>query len=271
MKMTSTKLSKTIPLATIGPKWPGVKVVVTETGFQPDTALLNPYGFNLGTHVGDELSQVDNRREAVQAVMGAPIVWLNQVHGCDVYFVASSSSIKVPNADASLSVNNDVALAIMTADCLPVVFAAVDNSGQVKGVAAAHAGWRGLHTGVLQATAMSLAHACDLPLIQIKAWMGPAIGPNSFEVGQEVLDAFVQQEPANELCFRKAHEPAKYLANIYGLAQVALGNAGLGHLEGGGLDTLTDSRWFSHRRGQQQGIPSGRFATLIRLLPSEGA
>ena len=164
-----------------------------------------------------------------------------------------------------------IACAIMTADCLPVLFAAFDVSGKAVGVAAAHAGWRGLHAGVLQASANALAKACAVPTSQVKAWMGPAIGPESFEVGQEVFDAFVQQNALNAACFTSGQTCGKYLADIYALARIALSGLGVVNVEGGGLDTLTDLRWFSHRRGQQQGVPSGRFATLIRLLPGQVA
>ena len=268
MKTILTNLNKTIPLSDIGPQWAGVKVLVTETGFPAGGVAPLPFGFNLGTHVGDELAQVETRRNALGAHLGAPIAWLNQVHGCDVVHVTESGS--TPNADASCSIRSSVALAIMTADCLPVLFAAFDVSGKPVGVAAAHAGWRGLHAGVLQASVNALAQACAQPPAHIKAWMGPAIGPQSFEVGQEVLSAFVQQNPLNSSCFLPGASPTKYLADIYGLARIALSGAGVHSVEGGGLDTLTDSRWFSHRRGQQQGVPSGRFATLIRLLPEHG-
>lgn len=274
--MTSTNLNKTIPLSNIGPKWAGVKVLVTETGFRQGAEPPCSFGFNLGTHVGDALADVQSRREALQTHLGAPIAWLNQVHGCDVFSITNavnpdSNEPNAPNADASLSTRSDVALAIMTADCLPVLFAAFDVSGKAVGVAAAHAGWRGLHAGVLQASANALANACALTTGHLKAWMGPAIGPESFEVGQEVFDAFVQQNGLNAACFKPSQACGKYLADLYVLARIALSSAGVVSVAGGGLDTLTDSRWFSHRRGQQQGQVSGRFATLIRLLPSQAA
>jgi len=271
MKMTSTSLSDLPPISAIGPNWPGVKVAVTQTGFQGSEHASPPYGFNLGTHVGDCLADVEVRRAAVQAHMGAPIVWLNQVHGCDVHVANSQPGEAVPVADASVCTHSQACLAIMTADCLPVVFAAFDSAGAAIGVAAAHAGWRGLVGGVLQATAQSLATRCAVPDQHIKAWMGPAIGPQSFEVGAEVRDAFAQQNALNLSCFEPGAQSGKYLADIYGLARNALTQQGLSHVEGGGLDTFTDWRWFSHRRGQQLAVPSGRFATLIQLLPSQAA
>jgi YfiH family protein len=268
-KMTSTSLSDILQLSQLGPSWPGVKVAVTQSGFHTGSSSLSPYGFNLGTHVGDRLESVENRRAALQAHMGAPIVWLNQVHGCAVHFARPLADACVPNADASVCIDPQACLAIMTADCLPVLFAAFDQEGQAVGVAAAHAGWRGLLDGVLQATAKALADQCAVPARQIRAWMGPAIGPLSFEVGADVRDAFTLRNPNNQQCFKPGAGAGKYLADIYMLAAQALAEQNIRNLEGGGLDTFTDSSWFSHRRGQQLGIPSGRFATLIRLLPSQ--
>lgn len=274
--MTLKKLNKEIPVSQLGPDWGGVKVLVTETGFDDPQRDANPYGFNLGTHVGDSLAHVQARRSLVEKEMGAPVVWLSQVHGCEVFEAklasdAMSSGTTPPVADASISVSCNLALAIMTADCLPVVFVAFSNSGKALGVAAAHAGWRGLHAGVLQASAGALSRACKVPLTQVKAWMGPAIGPHSFEVGAEVFHAFVQQSPNAIECFKQSGKPEKYMADLYALARLALRELGASNIEGGGWDTVTGPRWFSHRRGQQQGVQSGRFATLIRLLPEHGA
>ncbi|WP_275271291.1 peptidoglycan editing factor PgeF [Limnobacter sp. P1] len=276
LTMTLKKLNKEIPVSQLGPDWDGVKVLVTETGFDALKRDADPYGFNLGTHVGDSLTHVQARRSLVEKEMGAPVVWLNQVHGCEVFEArlasdAMSSGTTPPVADASISVSCNLALAIMTADCLPVVFVAFSNSGKALGVAAAHAGWRGLHAGVLLASAKALSQACEVPLMQIKAWMGPAIGPHSFEVGAEVFNAFVQQNPNTIECFKPGDKSGKYLADLYALARHALRELGNSNIEGGGWDTVTDPRWFSHRRGQQQGVQSGRFATLIRLLPEHGA
>lgn len=271
MKMSLTSWSDTPPFSALGPNWPGVKVAVTQTGFQGSEHACTPYGFNLGTHVGDCLAEVAARREVVQIHMGAPIVWLNQVHGCDVHVANSQPGEAAPDADASVCTHSQACLAIMTADCLPVVFAAFNDTGIAVGVAAAHAGWRGLVSGVLQATARSLATRCGVPVQQIKAWMGPAIGPKSFEVGVEVRDAFVQQLALNLSCFAPGAQSGKHLADIYGLARNVLVKQGIRSVEGGGQDTFTDWRWFSHRRGQQLAVPSGRFATLIRLLPSQAA
>lgn len=274
--MILKKLNNEVPVSQLGPDWEGVRVLVTETGFDNPQPDASPYGFNLGTHVGDSLAHVQVRRRSVEREMGAPVLWLNQVHGCEVFEAklasdAISSGMTPPVADASVSVNCDLTLAIMTADCLPVVFVAFSSSGKALGVAAAHAGWRGLHAGVLLASAKALSQACEVPLMQIKAWMGPAIGPHSFEVGAEVFHAFVQQNPNTIECFKPGDKSGKYLADLYALARLALRELGNSNIEGGGWDTVTDPRWFSHRRGQQQGAQSGRFATLIRLLPEHGA
>ena len=277
--MTLKKLNKRIPVSGLGPDWLGVKVLVTESGFDHPQFHVDSYGFNLGAHVGDCLADVRDRRSSTEQEMGAPVVWLNQVHGCQVFNAnlasdAHSSRTAPPGADASVSVSSDVTLAIMTADCLPVVFVALSKSGKALGVAAAHAGWRGLHAGVLQASAIALSQACKVPLTQIKAWMGPAIGPDSFEVGAEVFQAFAEQNASSVDCFKPCaaltDKPEKYMADLYALARLALRELGDANIEGGGYDTFTDPRWFSHRRGQQQGVQSGRFATLIRLLPEHG-
>lgn len=260
-------LTEPLPLSGDVPAWPGVEVWVTQTGFQAAHQNSRPYGFNLGTHVGDDPLQVANRRQRLEVAVGVPIQWLNQVHGCTVHHAHGAA--EAPPADASIALNASLALAIMTADCLPVLFAAYsDNGRDALGVGAAHAGWRGLHGGVLQATANELARACRVGTANVRAWLGPAIGPDSFEVGEEVKHAF---ETIGLICpasFKRGNQPGKYFANLYSLARLALKNVGVVDITGGGQDTLTDLNWFSHRRGQQAGVPAGRFASLIRLLPS---
>ena len=252
--------------------WAGVRVAVTQSGLggrQDDHALVSAdRGFNLGDHVGDEPAAVFARRQALELELGAPILWLNQVHGCEVAQAAAERLGQAVQADASVSTSPTRALAIMTADCLPVVFTAFDRQGQALGVGAAHAGWRGLHAGVLQACLSRLAQACSVPPSQIQAWMGPAIGPLSFEVGAEVRAAFVDQHPGNQVCFTAQNDGSgKYLADIYGLARLALLQAGCSQVLGGGQDTFTNANWYSHRRWQKGLGPNGRQATLIRLLP----
>ncbi|WP_370260679.1 peptidoglycan editing factor PgeF [Limnobacter sp.] len=250
-----------------------VRMAVTQTGLGgPLHPLVNPaVGFNLGAHVGDDVGDVQARREALAQWVGAPIVWLQQVHGCEVVDAGQMADTQIqnnpaPQADASLVFGSSRALAIMTADCLPVLFVAL-SEGRVLGVAAAHAGWRGLHAGVLRVCAGQLAQRCGIRTAHIVAWLGPAIGPASFEVGSEVREAFLQRLPNSCGCFVQGTTAGKYWADLYGLARLDLADAGVSQVQGGGEDTLTDGRWFSHRRSQQKNLPAGRMATIVRLLP----
>ncbi|MGL4715247.1 MAG: peptidoglycan editing factor PgeF, partial [Aeromonas sp.] len=144
-------------------------------------------GLNLGAHVGDELAQVEANRGRLQqvAAIPGPLNWLNQVHGTVVHPVSGHYE-QTPDADAACAHTAEQACIVMTADCLPVLFC--DRAGTV--VAAAHAGWRGLKEGVLEASIAAMA--CDPA--DILAWLGPAIGPTAFEVGSEVRDAFMTEQ-----------------------------------------------------------------------------
>jgi YfiH family protein len=219
-------------------------------------------GLNLGTHVGDQPHNVARNRAILRELLPDEPVWLSQVHGTAVVDVAVVGPQQVPEADASLSTVPGKVCAIMTADCLPVLFA--DKDG--KAVAAAHAGWRGLAAGVLENTveAMRAAGAGELT-----AWMGPAIGQYRFEVGPDVKQAFLQGaldasgmrhvEAAFSLIDGK---PNKYLADIYGLARYLLHRAGVPEVHGGEFCTVSNSgRFYSYRR---DGV-TGRQATLIWL------
>lgn len=259
----------------LGPHWNGVRLAVSVAGPQSPE---RPYGLNLGLHVGDHADEVHARRQALSTWMGAPIVWLNQVHGTEVFCANQPVPMDVTpaQADACTALNSEVALAIMTADCLPAVFVARNRHGQAVGVAAAHAGWRGLQAGVLEKTVRELIGLTQTDVNLVSGWLGPCIGPSSFEVGQEVFDAFVQSHPENADFFvpvtgqntvESPAVPSKYLANLRALADSALRRCGLSDIQQSDVDTFTDSRWFSHRRAQKQGVPAGRFATLIRLLP----
>ncbi len=259
----------------------GVWVAVTRTGFKSHD---DGYGLNYGAHVGDCLEDVHRRRAALEAEVGVPLVWLNQVHGVEVCLatplLASNSNLNPPQADASVLANCDSALAIMTADCLPVVFVARNTRGVPVGVAAAHAGWKGLLNGVLSNAVLSLAQATSQPVRQIAAWLGPAIGPQSFEVGEEVREAFLSGFASNSIvqpnlqptissAFTPAANAGKWLADLYQLARISLNQSGVGHVECANPpeDTFTDLSWFSHRRAALLGRQAGRMATLVRLLP----
>lgn len=252
---------------------------VTQTGF---VGQDEGYGLNYGTHVGDELAAVQARRAALELKVGAPILWLNQVHGVEVCTanpsLAENSGLNPPSADACFALNPDVALAIMTADCLPVVYVIHNSAGLPVGVAAAHAGWKGLLNGVLRNTALGLAQASQQPLNRISVWFGPAIGPQSFEVGEEVREAFCARftrfTHSVQSAFKPSGRPGKWLANIYELARIDLQHTGVEQIEATPIegttqpeDTFTDLKWFSHRRAAQLGRQAGRMATLVRLLP----
>ena len=212
---------------------------------------------NLGLHVGDDLATVQKNRDALKAVLPNEPIWLNQVHGthvvdADVYKEGIDTHLDVPSADASVTSTPGRVLAIMTADCLPVLLASSDG----KVVGAAHAGWRGLAAGVIEQT-VALMRAKqsngEKAQAEIIAYLGPAIGPHAFEVGSEVRDIFMTQNPASAACFEQLQEKGKYLADIYGLACLRLNALGIENIEGGGECTLQDPDYFSYRRDQQTG------------------
>jgi purine-nucleoside/S-methyl-5'-thioadenosine phosphorylase / adenosine deaminase len=201
--------------------------------------------------------RTDDRRRLREALqLPAEPGWLKQVHGANVVRLTGvgrhSHAADPPEADASYTTDLGTVCVAMAADCLPVLFC--DEAGTT--VAAAHAGWRGLAAGVLEATVRALpARPAGL-----MAWMGAAIGPQSFEVGAEVREAFVSRDAGAAACFVPRPAAGKYLADLYGLARRRLTAAGVTRVYGGGLDTLRDpSRFFSFRRDAS----SGRMAALI--------
>ena len=233
------------------PNWPApawVKAcVTTRTG----GVSLAPFdSLNLGDHVGDEPAAVaENRRRLTDRLAIRP-AWLQQVHGITV---VEADPAQVATADACWTATPGIACTAMTADCLPVLFC---NRAGTR-VAAAHAGWRGLANGVLEATLDSL----EVPADEILAWLGPAIGPQAFEVGPEVREAFVAQLPQAAQAFVPSHNAGKLLADIYALARLRLAARGVTAVYGGGQCTVTDPRFFSYRRNPR----TGRFASLIWL------
>jgi len=233
------------------PDWPlpaGVHALQTIRG---GGASAGPYAaFNLGDHVGDAPAAVALNRRRLAACVPGRIGWLQQVHGTAVADLDHLYEA-VPVADAAIARERGVACAIMTADCLPVLFCAADGSV----VGAAHAGWRGLLAGVLEATVSAMAMSPG----RIRAWLGPAIGPEAFEVGAEVRDAFVARDAAAAGCFRPLPE-GKWLADLHALARQRLADVGVTDVAGGDACTFRDAdRFFSYRR---DGI-TGRMATLI--------
>ena len=233
------------------PDWPAparVKACVTT---RAGGVSLAPFdSLNLGDHVEDSPEAVaENRRRLTERFSIQP-AWLQQVHGIAV---AHADPGLVATADASWSATPGIACTVMTADCLPALFC--DRAG--TRVAAAHAGWRGLAAGVLEATLDSLA----VPPEDVLVWLGPAIGPQAFEVGPEVREAFVQQLPETAKAFVPSQNAGKFMADIYELARLRLAACGVTAVYGGGFCTVSDPRFFSYRRSPR----TGRFASLIWL------
>jgi YfiH family protein len=208
-------------------------------------------GLNLGSHVSDRLQDVDANRNSLRRFLPASPIWLNQVHGSHV--VNAAEVVPGVQADAIIATQPGLVCAILTADCLPVLFC--DAEGKVVG--AAHAGWRGLAGEVLENTVASMRAAGAGELM---AWLGPAIGPNRFEVGADVLAAFVDRDAQATRAFQAISGSAnKYLADIYALARLRLESVGVMHIYGGGYCTVSERRFYSYRRDGA----TGRMASLI--------
>ncbi|MFA7894712.1 peptidoglycan editing factor PgeF [Pseudomonas putida] len=235
------------------PDWPAPASVRACVTTRQGGVSLPPFDtFNLGDHVGDDPAAVAQNRLRLSGQFDIQPAWLKQVHGLAV---ADADPSRVVEADASWTNRPGIACTVMTADCLPVLFC--DQAGTQ--VAAAHAGWRGLAGGVLEAT---LDHL-DVPPAQVLVWLGPAIGPQAFEVGLEVRDAFTAVHPEAARAFVDGERPGKLMADIYALARIRLAARGVTAVYGGGLCTVSDERFFSYRRTPQ----GGRFASLVWLAP----
>jgi len=245
-----------------GSPWRGVRYFCTT---RHGGVSVGPLGqLNLGAHVGDDPAHVAENRRRLAALLPAAPLWLQQVHGKDVVDAdMPSASEAIPVADASVTGMAGRVLAIMTADCLPVVLSDMD--GRVLG--AAHAGWRGLAAGVLENT---LAHmrARHPRSRGWKAWIGPAIGQSAFEVGQDVLDAFAGLGPDAHRCFIPGAKPGKWLADLPGLASLRLKRAGVEQVECCGHCTYSEEGLFYSYRRDPRG---GRMATLAWLETDPGA
>ncbi len=212
--------------------------------------------FNLATHVGDEVAAVSANRAKLVADLQLPSepAWLDQVHSNKVLSLDESVAAGFTvQADASVTTEKGVVCVVMTADCLPVFFC--DNAGTE--VAVAHAGWRGLHAGIITNTVKTM----QASVADIQVSLGPAIGPKSFEVGEEVFQSFVTKNSLNETAF-VATKKDHYLCDIYRLARIELQSLGVDKISGGGHCTYSDSyRFYSYRRQQT----TGRMASLIWL------
>jgi len=207
--------------------------------------------FNLGDHVGDDSAAVaENRRRLVDGLsLPAEPAWLHQVHGSAV---ASADGAVSGDADASVGTTQEAVCAVLTADCLPVLLCDLEGTCW----AAAHAGWRSLAAGVLEATVEAMpARPAD-----IMAWLGPAIGPCHFEVGAEVRAAFVDANADDFSSFTEGARPGKFMVDLHALARARLSRSGVKNVHGAGLCTVDDkARLYSYRRDSR----TGRMAALV--------
>ncbi len=237
----------------IRPDWPAPSTVRAVVTTRRGGVSLPPFDtFNLGAHVGDDPAHVAENRRRLSEALALPQepAWLTQVHGTQVVRAEEAGE-----ADAVWTNQIGPVCAILTADCLPVLFC--DEQG--TRVAAAHAGWRSLVGGVLEATVAAM----DVPGERIMAWLGPAIGPTCFEVGEEVRAEFLARDDGAEACFHPSPQ-GRWLADLYALARRRLTACGVQAVYGGGLCTYRDADLFySYRRDGR----TGRMASLIWLAP----
>ena len=234
------------------PDWPAPANVRACVSSRAGGVSQAPFdSFNLGDHVGDEPAAVAENRRRLEQAQGCRPAWLSQVHGIEV---VEADPSRVATADASWSATPGIACAVLTADCLPALFC--DRAG--TRVAAAHAGWRGLAGGVLEATLDKLA----VPAAEMLVWLGPAIGPQAFEVGPEVREAFMADHAEAAAAFVPSVNAGRYMADIYQLARIRLAARGVTAVYGGGLCTFSDTeRFYSYRRNPR----TGRQASLVWL------
>lgn len=234
------------------PDWPApahVRACVTTRAGGISQAPFD--SLNLGDHVEDDPQAVAGNRQILTTALHCQPAWLRQVHGVQV---VEADPAQVVEADASWSATPGIASAVLTADCLPALFC--DRAG--TRVAAAHAGWRGLAGGVLEATLDALA----LPAQEVLVWLGPAIGPQAFEVGAEVREAFLAGHAEAAQAFVPSVHAGKFMADIYQLARIRLAARGVTAVYGDGFCTVSDTRFYSYRRAAR----TGRFASLIWLV-----
>lgn len=208
---------------------------------------------NLGQSSGDEPAHVARNRAIVRRQLPSEPRWLAQVHEAAVADLDRVDPAEIPRADAAVTGTPGTVAVVLTADCMPLFLC--DSSGRRIGLA--HAGWRGMSAGVIE----NAIAALDCAPAEVLAWMGPAIGPEAFEVGGEVREAFLARDPGAGLAF-VPHGDGKYMADLYALARRRLGLAGVRRIHGGGFCTYRDeARFFSYRRVKASGR-MGAFAWL---------
>jgi YfiH family protein len=236
----------------IVPDWPAAAQVRSLITTRRGGTSEGPYSsFNLGTHVGDDANAVAKNRQRLRSELPAEPLWLDQVHGTRV--IEAEEGAPAPKADAAIAHSGGKVLAVMSADCLPVLLC--DRGGTVVGIA--HAGWRGLAAGVIE----NAVHAMEREPKSLLAFLGPAIGPSAYEVGKDVRDAFVRND-ADAACAFIDRPNGKFLADLYALARQRLAKAGIMAVFGGTYCTYHEpDRFFSYRRDGA----TGRMASLIWL------
>jgi YfiH family protein len=240
------------------PDWPAppnIRAIVT-TRALPGASKPPFDRFNLGMRCGDDAAAVVANRAALVEMLELPEAprWLRQVHGIEVHAADALLADVDPEADAAVTRQPGRVLAILTADCMPVFLCADD--GTTVGIA--HAGWRGLSAGVIEATIARLGVAPA----SLVAWLGPAIGARSYEVGEEVRAAFVDTDASDADAFEPTR-PGHWRCDLHALARVRLMRAGVTRIAGDGFDTFSDERFYSYRRDRE----TGRFASLIWIEP----
>lgn len=237
----------------IEPNWSAPQKIRAYTSLRTGGVSQSPFDqFNLGDHVGDDPNLVATNREILKNTLQLPNdpIWIQQIHGIDV--VKALPHNKDRTADASFTNEAHQVCAVLTADCLPILLC--DRQG--THVAAIHAGWRGLLNGVIEATLSTMS----LDNQEVLAWLGPAIGPTHFEVGDEVRDAFIRQNSLASTAFTPSPNQ-RWMADLYALARMRLHSQGITAIYGGDYCTYADANLFySYRR---DGGKTGRMATLI--------
>jgi YfiH family protein len=214
-------------------------------------------GMNVGLLAGDSLDAVRENRARLRAVLPSEPRWLKQVHGPSV--VRADDVTEPPEADAAFTTTPGVVVAVLVADCMPVLLADVE--GRCVGVA--HAGWRGVASGVIQSTVRAMQSAMGRSATELVAWLGPAIGRSHFEVGPEVLTAMVGALPAAAEAFQPYG--AKYRADLFALGRQALQQVGVTRVYGGAECTYSaPERFYSFRRDRV----TGRHAALVWIDPA---
>ena len=236
----------------IRPEWPAAPNVRAFTTTRSGGFSRGQWSsLNLGVNCGDDPNHVEQNRAALRTLLPTEPRWLRQVHGNRV-ITFDEHRDREPEADAMTSDQTKQVCAVLTADCLPVLFCTRAGTK----IAATHAGWRGLAAGVLEATILAMK---SKPA-ELMAWLGPAIGPQAYEVGKDVFDSFVKQDAENSTAFKPHGD--RWLADLYGLARLALARAGVEQVSGGQYCTFTEQdKYFSFRRD----VETGRMATVIWL------